>query len=72
MIADVELLGPDDLADRWKPPGVSPRARLIWVQRRVRVLGLRPTIPGSGRNVRYSLASVLAAEEKARGTRRWP
>lgn len=63
------LLSFADLEARWKPPGASARARYVWVKRRVDLLRLRAAIPGRGPSVRFSLAAVLAAEEKQQARR---
>ena len=69
MSADGGLVSIADLEERWKPPGPTPRARRVWVQRQVEKLGLRPAIPGRSNTVRFRFASVLAAEEKREGRR---
>ncbi len=68
-MSDGGLVSYADLEVRWRPTGPTPRARHVWVVRRVGQLGLRPAVPGRGVTVRFRLASVLAAEEKQEGRR---
>jgi hypothetical protein len=63
------LVGYDDLAARWKPPGVTPKARQKWLLRKVAELRLQPCLAGRGASVRYRLVDVMRQEERA-ATRR--